>query len=325
MSFTRRFTIDFAGCSDLDPHLVVHDLHPDYLSTRFALELAKEQGGIPRVPVQHHHAHLASAMLEYGLEGEVIGFSFDGLGLGDDGKLWGAEGMVAGYREYRRVSHFDYLPMPGGDMASKEPWRMAISYLYTYLGEGFRELPLPLFDAVAPGEVENILRMIDRSLNTPLISSAGRLFDAMASLLGVTHRSTYQAEAPMKLEALADPSEQGVYPFEIQKHRISFGPMIRQVVKELQEGTALPKIAGRFHNTLAQVVLEMALSMRKEYEINRVVMSGGVFQNRILTGKLLDLLTAEQFRIFLPNRIPVNDQGIAAGQLAIGVARRDLM
>jgi len=233
--------------------------------------------------------------------------------------------MVAGYREYRRVSHFDYLPMPGGDMASKEPWRMAISYLYTYLGEGFRELPLPLFDAVAPGEVENILRMIDRSLNTPLISSAGRLFDAMASLLGVTHRSTYQAEAPMKLEALADPSEQGVYPFEIQKHQVSFGPMIRQVVKELQEGIALPKIAGRFHNTVAQVVLEMALSMRKEYEINRVVMSGGVFQNRILTGKLLDLLTAERFRIFLPNRIPVNDQGIAAGQLAIGVARRDLM
>jgi hydrogenase maturation protein HypF len=129
----------------------------------------------------------------------------------------------------------------------------------------------------------------------------------------------------MKLEALADPYEQGVYPFEIHEHRVSFGPMIRQVVTELQEGTALPKIAGRFHNTLAQVVLEMAISMKKEYEINRVVMSGGVFQNRILTGKLLDLLTAERFRIFLPNRIPVNDQGIAAGQLAIAVARRDLM
>lgn len=307
------------------PDLIAHDLHPDYLSTRFARELAQEHGGIPTVAVQHHHAHLSSVMLEYGLEGEVIGFSFDGLGLGDDGKLWGAEGMVVGYKEYKRVCHFDYIPMPGGNKASKEPWRMALAYLYTYLGEGFRELPLPLFDAVAPGEVENIMSMIDSSLNTPLISSAGRLFDAMASLLGITHRSTYQAEAPMKLEGLADPSEQDIYPFEIHDGLVSFGPMIHQVVKELQEGVALPRIAGRFHNTLAHVVVEMARLMRREYEINRVVISGGVFQNRILTGKLWELLRAEQFMVYLPKRIPVNDQGIAAGQVAIGAARRDMI
>ena len=307
------------------PGLVVHDLHPDYLSTRFARELAQEHGGIPAVAVQHHHAHLSSVMLEYGLEGEVIGFSFDGLGLGDDGKLWGAEGMVAGYKEYKRVYHFDYIPMPGGDQASKEPWRMAIAYLYTYLGEGFQELPLPLFDAVASDKVENILRMIDRSLNTPLISSAGRLFDAMASLLGITHLSTYQAEAPMKLEAMADPSERDIYPFEFRDDCVSFGPMIHQVVKEMQEGVALPRIAGKFHQTLAHVVVEMACWMRKEYEIDRVVISGGVFQNRLLTGKVRDLLTSERFKVFLPKRIPVNDQGIAAGQLAIGAARRDMI
>jgi hydrogenase maturation protein HypF len=303
------------------PALVVHDLHPDYLSTRFARELAQEHGDLPRVPVQHHHAHLASVMLEYNLTGEVIGFSFDGLGLGDDGRLWGAEAMVADYKDYTRAFHFDYLPMPGGDKASKEPWRMAISYLYTYLGEGFRDLQLPLFDAIAPQEVENIIHMIDRSLNSPMISSAGRLFDAMASLLGITHRASYQAEAPMKLEALADMSEQAVYPFEILDGRVNFGPLIMQVVKDLKEGMALPKISGRFHQTLARVVLEMALSMRKEYEINRVVISGGVFQNRILTSKLWDLLSAEQFQVFIPKCIPVNDQGIAVGQLAIGAAR----
>lgn len=321
--FYREIYQRYSRMFRFSPDLVVHDLHPDYLSTRFARQLAQEHGNIPVVPVQHHHAHLASVMLEHDLKDEVIGFSFDGLGLGDDGKLWGAEAMVAGYREYKRVFHFDYLPMPGGDKASQEPWRMAISYLYTYLGEGFREEPLPLFDAIETGEVENIIHMMDRSLNTPMISSAGRLFDAMASLLGITHRASYQAEAPMKLEALADMSEQGVYPFEIRDGRISFGPMIIQVVKDLEEGLALARIAGKFHQTLAQVVLEMALWMRKEYEINRVVISGGVFQNRILTGRLWELLSAERFKVFLPKRIPVNDQGIAAGQLAIGAARSD--
>jgi hydrogenase maturation protein HypF len=307
------------------PQLLVHDLHPDYLSTKFAEELSREFGGIPLLPVQHHHAHIASVMLNRGLEGEVIGFSFDGLGLGADGNLWGAEAMVAGYSDYRRMYHFEYMPLPGGDKANEEPWRMAVSYLYKCFGPGFLELPLPLLQEVGEQKVENIRQMIDKSINTPFISSAGRLFDAVSAIIGINYRATYHAEAPMRLESMAHKSETGIYPFEINDGQVSFQPMIRSMIKDLSSGISKERISGRFHNTLANVVLDLALRIRKESDLNRIVLSGGTFQNRILVSKLYELLPGEGFEIILPDKVPVNDQGIALGQLAVGAASKHLL
>jgi hydrogenase maturation protein HypF len=303
------------------PGVVAHDLHPDYLSTRFAKDLAEDQPGIQLVPVQHHHAHIASVMLENGLDGEVIGFSFDGLGLGADGRIWGAEAMVAGYQGFRRFFHFEYVPLPGGDRANKEPWRMAVAYLSKYAGEGFRELPLSLFKEIEMKEIDTLVHMIELGANTPLISSAGRLFDAVAGMTGVNLRATYQAEAPMKLEALADHSEKRAYDYILQGETISFRPMILEVVEELKKGTAIRTISARFHNTLINAVLEMAGIIRKETGIKRVVLSGGTFQNRILTGRIEKGLISGGYRVIRASGIPVNDQGIAVGQLAIAAEK----
>ncbi|MEN8229777.1 MAG: carbamoyltransferase HypF [Bacteroidota bacterium] len=307
------------------PKLLVHDLHPEYLSTKFARDLSLEFGGLPLLPVQHHHAHIASVMLNHGLDGEVIGFGFDGLGLGADGNLWGAEAMIAGYSDYQRMYHFEYMPLPGGDKANKESWRMALSYLYKCFGSGFQELPLPIFEEVGEREVENIRNLIDKSLNTPMISSSGRLFDAVSAILGINYRATYQAEAPMKLESMADRSEKGVYPFEIREGQVCFQPLIRNIVEDLSAGISRERISGKFHNTLATLVLDLAMRMREESDLNRVVLSGGSFQNRILTGKSYELLSAEDFEIFLPDRVPLNDQGIALGQIAVGAASKQFL
>jgi hydrogenase maturation protein HypF len=323
--FYRETFERFSRMFRFNPQLLVHDLHPDYLSTRFANELSVKHGGIPLLPIQHHHAHIASVMLDQGLDGKVIGFSFDGLGLGTDGNLWGAEVMTASYHDFQRLYHFEYMPLPGGDIANKEPWRMAVSYLYACMGDLFQELPLSLIRESEPAVLENIKNMIDKSLNTPMISSAGRLFDAVAAILGINYRATYQAEAPMKLEAIADEAEKGIYPFEINQGQVSFRPMISSIIKDLERGISLPGISGRFHNTLAQLVLELAIRVRKESDLNRIILSGGTFQNRILICKLYELLCAEGFKIFLPDRVPVNDQGIALGQLAIGAAMRNSM
>ncbi|MFH0757270.1 MAG: carbamoyltransferase HypF [Bacteroidota bacterium] len=315
----------FSRMFRFNPQLLVHDLHPDYLSTRFSNELSGKNGGIPLLPVQHHHAHITSVMLDQGLDGEVIGFSFDGLGLGTDGNLWGAEVMIAGFHDFKRLYHFKYMPLPGGDRANREPWRMAVAYLYACVGDSFQELPLSLIRETEAAVLENIKTMIDKSLNTPLISSAGRLFDAVAAILGISYRATYQAEAPMKLESIADGAEKGVYPFEIHQGQVSFRPMISSILKDLKKGISLPGISGRFHNTLAQLVLELAIRAREESDLNRVVLSGGTFQNRILICKLYEMLCSGGFKVFLPHRVPVNDQGIALGQLAIGAAMRKSM
>lgn len=304
------------------PRLLVHDYHPDYLSTKFVEDLSNELGGIQRLPVQHHHAHIASVMFSHGLDGEVIGFSFDGLGLGMDGSLLGAEAMIASYKDFHRLYHFEFIPLPGGDKANKEPWRMAVSYLYDCFGSGFWELPLPLHKDFEGRDIEMIKNIIDKSVNTPLISSAGRLFDAVAAILGINYRATYQAEAPLKLESIADISERNVYPIEITGNQVQFQTMIRCIAKDKAAGISNAKISGKFHNTIVRLVLDLAMRIRKESELNRVVLSGGSFQNRILTGKLIKLLSAEGFEIFLPDKVPVNDQGIALGQVAVGAATK---
>ena len=299
----------------------MHDLHPDYLSTKFSRELSEKLGGVQLMPVQHHHAHIASAMLANGLDGDVIGISLDGMGLGEDGKIWGAEIMRAGYESYKRLYHYAYMPLPGGDKASKEAWRMAVAYLYRCIGNEFKELPLPLLKDIDRGKIDQVRQMIDKGINTPEISSAGRLFDAVSAILGLNYRASYQAEAPMLLESVADLNEKGKYTYEVKGDEIVFESMIKEIVADHMDGSSKSVIAGKFHNTIIESLLELLVKIKKEYQLNRVVLSGGSFQNRILTEKLISKLSKEALNIYLPGKIPVNDQGIALVQIAISSER----
>ena len=307
------------------PRLVVSDLHPDYLSTRFAVKLVEENPDLAHFSVQHHHAHIASGMLNAGLEGEVLGFSFDGTGLGTDGHMWGAEVMKADYVNFERLFHFEYMALPGGDKASKEPWRMGISYLHHCFGEEIYDLKIPLTQRFGRQEMGNIIALIQKRINTPMVSSAGRLFDAVAAITGLNYYSTYQAEAPMLLESAIDLNEQGSYPFEIETGKVSFTSLIRSVVEDIHKGKSTGSIATKFHHTLVQLILRLSLEIRAESGLDRIVLGGGSFQNNFLSEKVMDKLENENFKVYLPHRIPVNDQGIAAGQLAIGAHRWKLM
>lgn len=307
------------------PQLVVSDLHPDYLSSSFARKLVEEHPHIKHISVQHHHAHIASGMLAKGLEGEVLGFSFDGSGLGSDGHMWGAEVMRAAYADFERLFHFEYLPLPGGDKASREPWRMGISYLYRAFGDELYELDIPLVNKFSREDLGNITNLIQKGINTPLVSSAGRLFDAVAAIAGLNYISTYQAEAPMLLESAIDPGEKGAYSYEIEGGQVSFTPMIRELVEDIHLGSHVGSLSAKFHHMLVSLILELSMEIRAESGLDRVVLGGGTFQNRFLSEKVMDKLEKERFKVYLPREIPVNDQGIAAGQLAIGAHRRKLM
>jgi len=304
------------------PRMVVSDLHPDYLSTRFARKLVEQDDGISHISAQHHHAHIASGMLDAGWEGEVLGFAFDGSGYGTDGHMWGGEVLQADYSGFERLCHFEYMPLPGGDRASKEPWRMAVSYLYHVFGEDMYDLRIPLTETFSRPEMENITTLIQKKINAPLASSAGRLFDAVAAILGLNYSSTYQAEAPMLLESAIDLSETGNYSFSIEDGRISFQSLIREVVADVHRGNSRGSIAAKFHQTLVELIRELAMHIRSQTGLDRVVLGGGTFQNGYLSEKVVDKLEKERFKVYLPQGTPVNDQGIAVGQLAIGAHKR---
>jgi hydrogenase maturation protein HypF len=315
--FYRDSFARFSRLFRFTPKMVVSDLHPDYLSTRFARELAEELH-IPHLHVQHHHAHLASAMLHAGLEGEVIGFSFDGTGLGLDGRSWGGEVFKASYTDFERLYYFDYIPLPGGERAIKEPWRTGVSYLYRQYGMDFLHLRTPLNKAFSTVELRQMVDLLEKEINSPLVSSAGRLFDAVAAITGLNYYSSYQAEAPMLLESALDVEEAGSYPIEIKEGRILFSSLVSQLVEDIHHGVSLPRVSARFHNSLINLIVELAREIRISHGLERVVLSGGTFQNRYLTKKVIHKLEYERFQVYLPNEIPVNDQGIAAGQVAIG-------
>jgi hydrogenase maturation protein HypF len=304
------------GILEVRPQVVAHDLHPDYHSTRYAEGLE----GVRRVAVQHHHAHLASCLAEHGTPGEAIGVIFDGIGYGADGHIWGGEFLVGDCAGYRRAGHLAYAPMPGGDAATREPWRMALSYLHLAYG---RDLPeLPAVEKIAEGDRRLLLQMIEKRINSPLTSSCGRLFDAVAALAGIRDRVSYEGQAALELEmAIEGEGEEGFYPYDIDHAEEGYilepAAVIRAIVDDLREGMPAGVVSARFHNTLAAAVAETCALLRADTGLCRVVLSGGVFQNRYLTEKTVRILSRAGFEVLTHSLVPPNDGGLALGQAVI--------
>ena len=317
--FYEQTIAQFLRLFRFKPSLLAVDLHPEYISTK----TAQHFGDLPLVSVQHHHAHIASCMMEHHLDEKVIGVALDGTGYGDDGHIWGSEFLLCDLNDYTRITHFDYLPLPGGDLAAEEPWRMAVSYLFKVFGNDFLKLKMPFFNQIDPDKISMVVRMIERKINCPLTSGAGRLFDAVASLLGLCQNASFQAEGPMRLESLVKDNCIESYSFEIDQ-TIRFDGTIRGIVNDILDGVSVSTIATKFHNTIISVIFESSKNIRRNEGINKVVLSGGVFQNKYLLEGTIILLKEHNFNVYTHEAIPSNDGGIALGQLAVASKRREL-
>ena len=302
------------------PDAIAHDLHPDYLATRYALDRA-ERENIPAIGVQHHHAHVAACMAEHGLDGTspVIGVAFDGTGYGEDGAIWGGEILIADYKSYQRRFHLEYFPLPGGDAAIKRPARTALALLWS-LGLEWDERLSPAAEFCAEDQV-TLRAQLERKINTPMTSSMGRLFDAAAALADVRQTVNYEGQAAIEFEALADPAEAGTYPFELDQDQVQVRSVIEALIKDVMSGVHASKISARFHNGLAESVLGACLRIRSETGIDKVALSGGVWQNITLLGRTLSLLKKGGFRVYLHREVPPNDGGLSLGQAVIAAAR----
>jgi hydrogenase maturation protein HypF len=329
----------------IEPEIIACDLHPDYLATKYAQELSAT--GTKLVPVQHHHAHIASCLADNGLEGPVIGVTFDGTGMGADGKVWGGEFLVADYRNSRRAGQLEYLPLPGGDAAIKRPYRTAIGYILTLLGEDAlaaviatlnqvkgKQSQLASIGRVTEVETEVIKRQIERKINSPVTSSMGRLFDAISALLGIRGEIDYEGQAAVELEMAAYSgviargvtdeaisSAQESYPYKIVTDRgiriVRLKDLFSAVIEDLQHGVSKGRISVKFHNTVAQMTNEMCRLIADETGISQVALSGGVFQNRLLLRRAVGLLESSGFQVSTHRQVPCNDGGISLGQAVI--------
>ncbi len=315
----------------IEPEIIACDLHPDYLSTKYAQELG--ESGIKLIPVQHHHAHIVSCMADNGLETPVIGVAFDGTGMGSDGHIWGGEFLVADYRSFNRVGHLEYLPLPGGDAAINRPYRITISYILSLLGENILSQGLGFMAEVSEIETEIINRQIEKGLNSPLTSSMGRLFDAVSALLGIRSEIDYEGQAAVELEMAAyachceEHSDEAIssdkesYPYRIIVNKevkiVQLRNLLSAIIEDLKQGIFPRRISLKFHNTIAEMTNEMCQLIADETGINRVALSGGVFQNRLLLRKTIGLLENSGFQVFTHRQVPCNDGGISLGQAVI--------
>ena len=312
-SFTEGIE-HFRRLFDVDPQVVAHDLHPEYLSTKYALDLPD----VDLLGVQHHHAHIASCLADNRVGGPVIGVAFDGTGYGPDGTIWGGEFLVADLAGYERGGHLAPVPMPGGAAAIRQPWRMAAAYL--------GGVPADRLDVIRrhADRWAAVSAMAAKGINSPLTSSAGRLFDAAAAILGVRDEINYEGQAAVELEQLADPAETGAYPAGLEAGRpfcIKGIDLLAAVVEDLAAGTPGPVIAARFHHGVAALVEAGCLLLRERHGLGTVALSGGVFQNTLLLHAAVARLEARGFRVLAHSRVPCNDGGISLGQAAVAAAR----
>jgi hydrogenase maturation protein HypF len=301
------------------PSFVACDMHPDYLTSRFAGEISAQKE-VPLLKIQHHYAHAASVMAEHQLKGKVIGVIMDGTGYGTDGNIWGSEFLVATSHTFERFAHFDYIKMPGGDAAVREPWRMALSCLSRYFDNNIDLKSLRLFQGVDERKFSLVLSMIEQNINVPLTCGAGRFFDAVSAILMLCPETVFDSEAPMRLESAVSGTSNEHYPFT-SGETIGLGDMFREIVFDLDR-TEVSLVATKFHNTIARIILDVCMKIKKETGLKRVVLSGGVFQNKYLLGKAISLLYERGFNVFTNNQVPANDGGISLGQLFLAAERR---
>ncbi len=309
----------FEGLFGITPQVVAHDLHPEYLATKYALDTAITQ----KIGIQHHHAHIASVLAEHGLNGPVIGVAADGTGYGTDGAIWGCEIMAADLHGFERLAHLAYLPLVGGEQAVRQPWRIAATYLMQAYGDEFLSLDIPFVQGLDRKRWHTLSQMITRQVNTPFTSSLGRLFDAVAALLGIRNEVIYEGQAAIEMEILADTHNARVYPFSMEGDKptlLHVHPMMRAIVQDLQQGISIAQIAGNFHWTIAEMLAATCVRVRQHTGLQTVALSGGVFQNRLLLERLVAVLEQQAFQVYTNRRVPPNDGGLALGQLAIAAA-----
>jgi len=316
------FTAAVAHFTDLfriEPEVIAADLHPGYLSTKWA-----ERQSLPVVKVQHHHAHIASVMAEHGVRESVIGFSFDGTGYGTDGTIWGGEVLVADYEGFERVGHLKATPLPGGNSAVRSPARMALSFLHTADIPWSNELA-PV-SALPDTDLAILTAQLERGINTVPTTSMGRLFDAVSAIAGVRQAITYEAQAAIEFEALIDASEGGTYTFGINDTDgllvIDPAPVLGAIAADVVAGETIGAVAARFHRGVAGVIVEIAERVRRRTGLTTVGLSGGVFQNVTLTQATRTALVDRDFEVLLHRLVPPNDGGLALGQAVIAAARR---
>ncbi|MBU4013619.1 MAG: carbamoyltransferase HypF [Proteobacteria bacterium] len=318
-SFFRLTVNHLKRILDIDPEIIACDLHPDYLSTRYA----EEQLNVELIKVQHHHAHIASCMAENGIDGTVLGLSFDGTGYGTDGSIWGGEVLIVDPVRFKRIANISYIPMPGSASAIKEPWRMGISYLYHAFGEDFWNLDLPLLKQIEEKNIKLIIEMISKNINSPLTSSLGRLFDGIAAIIGIRNHVSFEGQAAMELEMLAVSNSEEIYDYEWlsgNTYKVLTQPIVCGVVEDMARGIHPSRISGKFHMTLIKLFSELCEVIRKESGLNRIALSGGVFQNSILLTGLIKALEGKSFEVYMHSKIPTNDGGISLGQAVVAAA-----
>ncbi|HEX4202782.1 MAG TPA: carbamoyltransferase HypF [Ktedonobacteraceae bacterium] len=318
----------FQRLFDIVPQAIAYDLHPEYLATKYALDSEI----VPKIGVQHHHAHIASVLAEHGLSGPVIGVAADGTGFGTDGAVWGCEIMTVDLCSFERLAHLAYVPLPGGEQAVRQPWRMAATYLARTYGDAFLELDTPFVRHLNRATWHTLSQMIERGLNSPQTSSLGRLFDAVAALLGLRNEVVYEGQAAIELEIVAQTAQAAhsqveqvqIYPFTIgdqQPALFDVAPIFRAMIDDLQQREPVNEIALRFHCTIAELLAAACLQARQRTGLNEVALSGGVFQNRLLLEQVLERLQVQKFTVYINRRVPPNDGGLSLGQLAVAAAQ----
>src|SRR5580704_7712686 len=307
---------------ETEPKVIAHDLHPDYFSTKWA----QERTGVELVGVQHHHAHVAACMAENHLDGKVIGIALDGTGYGTDGAIWGGEVLVTDYAGFDRAAHFEYVPLPGGAAAIHEPWRMAVSYLAKHFGKDVEKLGLPFLAEIDSRKLSVVLQMMEREINSPRTSSCGRLFDAVAALVGLRGTVNFEAQAAVELEMAArDSGSEAAYPLDLNLHgaiwQIGTKSLLEWLVRDVRKQTNVAEISRKFHNGLALVLVEAAEKIRERTKLNRVCLSGGCFLNALLLETMIAEMKERSFEVFFHTEVPAGDGGISLGQAVIAGRR----
>ena len=300
----------------IDPELIVHDLHPDYLSTKMAFEIVKRSAfNIKRIGVQHHIAHIVSCLGENMVFDDAIGVAFDGTGFGIDGKIWGGEFFIGNLHNQRRVGHLQYLPLPGGEVSIKKPYRIAIAYIFKLLGEKYRP------KNISSREIKTIINMITQDHNVVYTSSMGRLFDSVAAMLGLIREITYEAEAAINLEYIATQGIRACYPYQIKGMDpliIGLKDVLAGVAEDLQQGVSPATISAKFHNTIVHFSLDVTQRLSRIHKVKKVCFSGGVFQNRYLLKAMINKFEGAGFDVYIHRKLPTNDGCISYGQTIYG-------